>query len=200
MGLPWIVCVIKEFLIMDQFVVNAATRTETGKRAARKLREKGRLPAVMYNSRGESVMLDIDEAEFTKVWKAATASTLVSLRVDGKTDNLVFIKATEYDIKTDRNLHVDFHAVNLEKQMKMDMKVLFTGSPVGVREGGFLTTHQPKITVQCLPRDLPVRVSADISNLGIGQVFRVKDLSLGEGVKILNDGEIALASVSAPKR
>ena len=47
---------------MDQFVVNANTRTETGKRAAQKMRKSGRLPAVMYNSKGESVMLDIDEA------------------------------------------------------------------------------------------------------------------------------------------
>ncbi len=185
---------------MDQLVVNAVTRTETGKRAAKKLREKGRLPAVMYNSKGESLMLDVDEAEFTKVWKTATPSTLVNLKIDGKTDNLVFIKTTEYDIKTDKNLHVDFHAVNLEKKLKMSMKVLFTGSPLGVREGGFLTTHLPKITVQCLPKDLPVRVCADITNLGIGQTFKVKDLSLGDGVTILNDGEIALASVSAPKR
>lgn len=185
---------------MDQLVVNAVTRTETGKRAAKKLRSSGRLPAVMYNSKGESVMLDIDEAEFTKVWKVATPSTLINLKVDGKTDVTVFIKDTEYDIKTDKNLHVDFHAVALDKPLKMDMKVLFTGSPVGVREGGFLTTHQPKITIQCLPKDLPQRISADISGLGIGQTYRVKDLTLANGVTVLNDAEIALASVSAPKR
>ena len=52
---------------MDQFVVNATIRKDTGKRAAQKLRQNGRLPAVMYNSKGESVMLDVDEAEFTKV-------------------------------------------------------------------------------------------------------------------------------------
>ncbi|MBO7164012.1 MAG: 50S ribosomal protein L25, partial [Spirochaetaceae bacterium] len=57
---------------MDQFVVNATIRKDTGKRAAQKLRQNGRLPAVMYNSKGESVMLDVDEAEFTKVWKNAT--------------------------------------------------------------------------------------------------------------------------------
>jgi len=185
---------------MDQLVVNAVTRSETGKRAAKKLRENGRLPAVVYNSKGESVMLDIDEVEFTKVWKSATPTTLVNLKIDGKTDNLVFIKATEYDIKTDKNLHVDFHAIDADTQLKVTMKVLHTGSPVGVREGGFLTTHQSHITIQCLPKDLPIRVTADISELGIGQTYRVKDLALGEGVKILTDGEIALASVSAPRR
>ncbi|MBO5137683.1 MAG: 50S ribosomal protein L25 [Spirochaetaceae bacterium] len=185
---------------MDQLVVNAATRTEKGKRAAQKLREKGRLPAVVYNSKGESVMLDIDEAEFTKVWKSATPSTLVNLKIDGKSESKVFIKTTEYDIKTDKNLHVDFHAVDMEKELKFPMKVLFSGSPVGVREGGFLTTHQTHITIQCLPSDLPQRVSADITDLGIGQKYKVKDLVLGKGVKVLDDGEIYLASISAPKR
>ena len=103
-------------------------------------------------------------------------------------------------MKSFKNLHVDFHAVNQEKEMRINMKVLFSGSPVGVREGGYLTTHLPKVTIQCLPKNLPVRICADISELGIGQTYRVKDLVLGEGVKVLNDGEIALASVAAPKR
>ncbi len=185
---------------MDQLVVNAVTRITTGKRAAKKLRENGHLPAVMYNSKGESVMLDIDEVEFTKVWKNATPSTLINLKVDGKTDNLVFIKDTEYDIKTDKNLHVDFHAIDEDKPLKMTMKVLFSGNPAGVREGGFLTTHQSRITIQCLPKDLPVRISADISSLGIGQTYRVKDLNLGAGVTVLSDAEVALASISSPRR
>ena len=138
---------------MDQFVVNANTRTETGKRAARRMRENGRLPAVMYNSKGESVMLDIDEAEFNKVWRNSTPSTLVNLKVEGK-DNLVFIKDTEYDIKTDKNLHVDFHAIDEDKPLKMRMKIQLTGSPAGVREGGRLKTHYPQIVIQCLPKDL----------------------------------------------
>ncbi|MBE6344475.1 MAG: 50S ribosomal protein L25 [Spirochaetaceae bacterium] len=185
---------------MDQLVVNAVSRTETGKRAAKKLREKGRLPAVVYNSKGESTLIDVDEAEFTKVWKSATKSTLIDLKIDGKDGNKVFIKDTEYDIKTDKNLHVDFHAVNMDKELRMNMKVLFSGSPVGVREGGYLTTHLPQITIQCLPKDLPVRISADITELGIGQSYKVKDLKLGDGVKILTNADSLLASVAAPKR
>ncbi|AEE17192.1 50S ribosomal protein L25 [Treponema brennaborense] len=184
---------------MDQLVVNAVTRTETGKRVAKKLRENGRLPAVMYNSKGEAVMLDIDEVEFTKVWKSATPTTLVNLKLDGKSDNLVFIKDTEYDIKTDRNLHADFHAIDEKKALKVTMKVLLSGNPAGVREGGFLTTHQSQITIQCLPKNLPIRVTADISGLGVGQVFRVKDLGLAKEITVLSDPEAALASVSAPR-
>ena len=184
---------------MDQLVVNAVTRTETGKRAAKKLRENGRLPAVMYNSKGESFMLDVDEGEFTKVWKNSTPTTLINLKVGGR-DTLVFIKDTEYDIKSDKNLHVDFHAIDEKKTLKVTMKIQLTGNPVGVREGGHLTTHQSQIVIQCLPKDLPPRVTFDVSNLGIGQKYFIKDMTLGEGVKVLTSGDVPVASVSAPKR
>ncbi|MBR6566355.1 MAG: 50S ribosomal protein L25 [Spirochaetaceae bacterium] len=184
---------------MDQFVVVASTRKDTGKRAARKLRQNGRLPAVMYNSKGESVMLEVDEVEFTKVWKNATPSTLVNLKVDGK-DNLAFIKDTEYDIKSDKNLHVDFHVIDEDKPLKMTMKIQLTGNPAGVREGGRLTTHYPQIVIQCLPKDLPPRVCADVSALGIGHKYYVKDIPLADGVTVLTSGENLVASVSAPKR
>ncbi len=184
---------------MDQLVVNAVTRSETGKRVAKKLREDGRLPAVMYNSKGESFPLVVDEAEFTKVWKNSTPTTLINLKVDGK-DNLVFIKDTEYDIKTDKNLHADFHAVDSDKVLRRTLKIQLGGNPVGVREGGRLTAHQSHVTIQCLPKDLPPRIVADVSNLAIGQKFYIKDLNLGEGISILTSGDILVASVSAPKR
>ena len=85
---------------MEQLTLNAVTRTVSGKKAAKKLREQGRLPAVMYDAKGEAFMLDVDEAEFTKVWKSATPTTLVSLVIDGKEGKPVLIKTTEYNIIT----------------------------------------------------------------------------------------------------
>lgn len=183
---------------MDQMVVNAVIRTESGKRAAKKLRENGRLPAVMYNSHGEAVMLDIDEAEFSKVWRNTTPTTLITLKVDGK-EYLSFIKTTEYDIISDKNLHVDFHTIEADKKLKMKMNVQFTGSPVGVREGGKLRTHEAQIQISCLPKDLPVRITADLSSLKIGETFRVKDLNLSDAVTVLTDAETNLASVLSVK-
>ena len=184
---------------MDQFVVNATIRKDTGKRAAQKLRQNGRLPAVMYNSKGESVMLDVDEAEFTKVWKNATPSTLVNLKVDGK-DNLAFIKDTEYDIKSDKKLHADFHVIDEDKPLKMNMKIHLTGSPAGVREGGRLTAHHSQVVIQCLPKDLPARITADVSALGIGNKYYIKDIPVADGITVLTEGTNLVASVSAPKR
>ena len=101
---------------MDQLVIKANTRSKAGKGIAKKLRAEGRLPAVMYNSKGEAVMLDIDESEFTKVWNQATPTTLINLDVDGSVKK-AFIKDTEYNIIQDRNLHVDFHVIDEDKPL-----------------------------------------------------------------------------------
>jgi large subunit ribosomal protein L25 len=177
-------------------VVKANRRETKGKRDAARLRKTGKLPAVMYNSKGESTMLSVPEAEFTKIWKNTTPTTLVRLDVDGRDEGIAFIKATEYDIIKDRNLHVDFHVIDMQKPLKRRFKVQFSGNPAGVREGGKLTGHVSEVAVKCLPADLPPRIVADISGLGVGATLRVKDLVLGKGIEMLTDAETPLISVT----
>ena len=92
---------------MSKQTINAKVRTVTGKSAAKKLREVGSIPAVMYNDKGEATMLEVNGTEFEKVWRSITATTSVILNVDGK-ENVALIKDTEYNIRTDKVLHADF--------------------------------------------------------------------------------------------
>jgi len=181
---------------MDQLVLKAATRVNAGKNVAKKLRETGSLPAVMYNSKGEAVMLSVEEEAFTKVWKAATPTTLVNLEVEGK-KHLVFIKDTHYDIIKDSNLHVDFHAIEEDKPLKVSIQMQVAGNPVGVREGGYLVKGIPSIQIECLPKDLPVRIVADVSNLSLGASLLVKEVPVGKGVKVVSDVDAVVATVNA---
>ena len=116
---------------MERFVINAKTRKETGKAVSKRLRAQGRIPAVAYNEKGESIMLEIDAAEFSKAWRSITKTTLVNLKIDGQ-DNLAYIKDTEYDIKTDKNLHADFHIVSGNKPITAILKIRLTGNAAGV--------------------------------------------------------------------
>ncbi len=184
---------------MERMTLNAAVRTTTGKSAAKALRATGRLPAVMYNSKGEATMLDVDEIEFTKVWKVATPTTLINLVVDGKTYT-AFIKDTEYDIISDKNLHADFHVIDDDKVLTIAIKLLIAGNAQGVRDGGFLQKGTQTIKISCLPKDLPVRMEADVSKLKIGEALAVKDVVLPEGVTVVSNKEVIVASVRAPKK
>ena len=184
---------------MDKLVINATIRTTTGKRAAKKLRATGRIPAVMYDSKGVSTLLAVDEVEFNKVCRAITPTTLISLTVDGQSARNAFIQDTEYNIRTDKVLHADFFELGEHQKITATMKVTYTGTPAGVLKGGFMVKHLPEVKVVAEPKNLPSRIEADVSGINIGEVYRVKDLNLGDGVTILTDAETALVSIASPR-
>lgn len=181
---------------MDKFVINAATRTASGKAAAKRLRAAGHIPAIVYNSKGESTMLDIDSVEFNKVWRSITPTTTVELKVDGGAGQTALIQDTEYEIRTDKVLHADFFIPAADQKVTAVMKVQYSGTAAGVLKGGFLLKHAPTVKVQAVAEKLPERIVADVSTLNIGDSLKVKDLGLGSDVTVLSDAELQLVSVS----
>ncbi|HPS42876.1 MAG TPA: 50S ribosomal protein L25, partial [Treponemataceae bacterium] len=150
---------------MEQKVLNARTRTETGKGAAKRLRAAGRLPAVMYNGEGKAIMIDIDEKEFSKLFHLITESTLIDVKLDGAKGISSFVKDVQYDIIIDKVNHIDFYEVDANKMLRTKIMIKLSGSPDGVRQGGVLEAGTTAVEVECLPKDLPERIIVDVSDL-----------------------------------
>ncbi len=183
---------------MEQFTVEATTRNETGKKAAKAIRAAGKIPAVVYDEEGKATSVVVDAVQFNKVWRSITSTTLVTLKLDGKAMD-AFIRDTEYDIITDSVLHADFFAVSNTKPVVRKYKLQYSGTAAGVLKGGFMVKHTPEIKVKALPKDLPVRVVVDVSPINIGDVFTVKDINLGDKVTILTPADAEVITV-APAR
>lgn len=180
---------------MSKQNLDAKIRTVKGKTAAKNLRKVGRIPAVVYNTKGEATMIDVDEVEFNKIWRTISPTTIVTLNIDGKKyDSL--IKDTEYNIRDDRVLHVDFFAPDADEKLVHGIKVKFTGNPAGVLKGGFKNERNNKIKIKAKLADLPENIVADISKINISESLCVKDLDLGKNVEILTDKNLVLVSVS----
>ncbi|WP_147634558.1 50S ribosomal protein L25 [Treponema pectinovorum] len=183
---------------MEQLVINATTRKETGKKAAKLIRSTGKIPAVVYDEEGKSTSIVVDAVQFNKVWRNITATTLITLKVDGKAMD-AFIRDTEYNIINDSVLHADFFAVTNKKPVTRTYKVQYSGTPAGVLKGGFMVKRIPEVKIKALPKDLPVRLVIDVSKINIGDVFRVKDIDLGKNITILTPAEAELVTI-APAR
>ncbi len=184
---------------MEQFVVNAKIRKETGKKAAKALRATGRIPAIAYNEKGESTMLDVDANEFSKAWRSITPTTLIKLVIEGQ-ENQAYIQDTEYDIINDKNLHADFHIVSGQKPVVARLKIHYSGTPAGVLKGGFLVKHVPDVKLKALPADMPQSIVADISKVEIGQKFTVKDLGLSDKLTILSNPNDLVVTIAPPRK
>ncbi|MCI5830574.1 MAG: 50S ribosomal protein L25 [Treponema sp.] len=184
---------------MERFVINAVTRKETGKKYAKALRAEGKIPAVAYNEKGESTMLEIAAGEFEKAWRSITKTTLVNLKIDGA-DNTAYIQDVEYDIISDKVLHADFHVVSGTKAVKAKLKIRLNGTPAGVLKGGFMVKHVPEVMLKALPQDMPESVTADVSKLEIGNKFTIADLNLGDKVTVLTAPAAVVVSIAPPKK
>lgn len=180
---------------MSKMTINAKTRTVTGKVAAKKLREVGSIPAVMYNNKGESTSLEVNEVEFNKVWRTITPTTSINLVVDGK-EYVALIKDAEYNIRNDKVLHADFFVPASDQKLVMNIKVHFKGTPAGVLRGGFKKERNNQIKIKATIANLPETIEADISKINVSEALRVKDLSLGKDVEILTDANLPLVTVS----
>lgn len=181
---------------MGKVTLDAKVRSESGKKAAKNLRATGRIPAVVYNSEGKATTIDVDSTAFNKVWRSVTATTMVTLNVDG-TAHEVFIKDVEYNIRTDEVLHADFWEPAADKEIVLKMALQYAGTPAGVLKGGFLLKHTPEVTIKAKPAAVPERIVLDIAGVNVGEKFLVKDMAAMDGVTILTDAETALVSVSA---
>lgn len=180
---------------MSKQTLNAKTRTVTGKTAAKNLRKEGRIPAVVYNAKGEATSIDVDEVEFNKIWRTITPTTSIVLNIDGK-ENVALIKDVEYNIRNDKALHADFFVPDADQKLVMKIKVHFQGTPAGVLKGGFKKERNNQIKIKATIADLPETITADVSKINVSEALRVKDLVLGDKVEILTDKELPLVTVS----
>ena len=180
---------------MERKVLEARIREAKGKGAAKRLRAEGRLPAVIYDGKGESTPIDVSESEFAKLFRQITATTTVDIKLDDGREIIAFVKDFQHDIITDAVRHVDFYAVEGDKMIRTKIRVRLTGAPDAVRLGGVLEAGISEIEIECLPKDLPERIAVDVTSLGLNETVFVKDLALGDGVKVLTPADVAIASV-----
>ncbi|MDR2185225.1 MAG: 50S ribosomal protein L25 [Treponema sp.] len=183
---------------MGQVVFTAKSRAAAGSRKARQIRRQGRIPAVIYGRSGGSVSVDLDAVEFGNKVKGISESTIVTLDIDGETRQ-AFVKDTQRNIMNGTVLHVDFYEVESGIALRAKVSIHIQGTPIGVREGGVLEFPLHEVEVECLPKDLPERIDVDISGLKVNQSIHVRDLALGDGVRLISGGDQVVALVKFAK-
>jgi large subunit ribosomal protein L25 len=149
---------------------------------------------VLYGRGGTSIAIDLDAHEFSNRVKNISESTIVKVEVEGKSYD-AFVKDTQRSITEGLIMHVDFYEVESGVALRAHVSLHLIGNPAGVREGGVLESPLHEIEVECLPKDLPERIEVDISELKVNQSLHVRDLKLGDGVRLLSNEDQVVALV-----
>jgi large subunit ribosomal protein L25 len=152
----------------------------------------------LYGRSGKGISIDLDAKEFVTGVKNISESTIVKVEIDGKPHD-AFVKDTQRNITNGTIIHVDFYEVESGVALRAKVSIHIHGTPVGVREGGVLEFPLHEIEVECLPKDLPERIDVDVSELKVNQSLHVRDIPLGEGVRLISGADQVVALVKFAK-
>ena len=178
--------------------LNAKLRTE-GK--ANALRRQGFVPAVIYGPTIDSTPIIVGQKELRALFAKITRSSRIELSVSDHEEGKkldVFVKAIQYNPITDEPIHVDFYHPDTGRPLRLHVPIRIVGEAPGVKAGGVLNVLFRTILVHGLPKDIPPIIELDVSNLGIGEGIRVRDVDFGN-VEPLLPPERALVTVVAPR-
>ncbi len=182
--------------------LNAMKREGSGKGVARKLRQAGRVPAVLYGKDMEAVPLSIDAVEAGRLFAAISVeNTIIELQVEGeKSSHQTLVREIQAHPFKKELVHVDFYRLQKGVAVDVDVPVELEGTPVGVKSfGGILEQLVHEVPVRCLPHHIPESIRVDVTALQLDQSVKVGDLPLTEGVEVMLDPARLVCIVATPR-
>lgn len=180
--------------------LNLSTRRDSGKGVARKLRRSGRVPGVIYGGAEQPVLVSMNAREALLLFQSISVeNTILNLMVDDRDAERALVREVQVHPFRTELLHVDFLRVQRGVAIEVQVPVHAIGVPAGVRDGGVLEHIVHDITVKCVPSRIPEAIEVSVDHLEAGDVLRVSDLELPEGVENLADPQQAVCAVAIPR-
>jgi len=176
---------------MKSVTIEGQLRTETGKKATQQLRSQDMVPGVIYGGT-EEVNFYAPAAAFKSLVYTG-AFQLTEIKAGSKTYKCI-LKDLQFDKVSDSLIHVDLLELVENKKVIATIPLKFTGTAVGVKDGGKLITKMKALKIKSLPKHLKENIEVDLTNLELNGNIRVEDVK-EPNYEIMNSPRIPLASV-----
>ncbi|MCA9280034.1 MAG: 50S ribosomal protein L25 [Phycisphaeraceae bacterium] len=174
--------------------LNADVRERPGSKYAQRLRQNGKLPAVMYGHGQDPVSITMDAAETLS--HISKGEKLFTLKMTGG-DQTVLLRDLQFDYLGNNIIHADFSRVDLEERIHTRVHVRLKGDAIGLKSAGAILIHPvTELDIECKVANLPDEVIVDISSLEVGASIHVRDITLPlPTMKMLSDGDGVVAHI-----
>lgn len=181
---------------MEVMTLNASPRTSLGKTATKAVRKSDLIPCVLYG--GDAIQhftlapLDLRTLVYSPEFK------VVEINLEGQTHRCI-LKDVQYHPVTEKILHIDFLRLIEDHPIKVEVPISFEGIAQGLKSGGKLIKKMRKVKIKTVPVHLIDKVVLDTTPMALGQSQRIKDLMEYEGVEVLNNENIPIATIDVPR-
>ncbi|MGB7136782.1 MAG: 50S ribosomal protein L25 [Acidobacteriaceae bacterium] len=187
--------------MITQEIVSAVPREgKFNKNAARRVRAKGKVPAVVYGAAEPAVAVEVDPKQIQKILHSETGhNSIFDLEVSGNTAKVMIVD-WQYEPIKGKLIHIDFKRIALDKPIRVEVPIQLVGLAEGVKtQGGILDQMLREVEIECLPGDIPANIPMDVTTLVFGTVLRVSDLPHGGKLKFLTPEDTPVAHITSVK-
>src|SRR5438067_5918785 len=184
-----------------QVKLKAEPRASVGRSAVRKLKARGVIPAIIYGGKDKPQPLQVSARDINAMMSHASGeNVLVELEIAGeKSNRTALVQEVQHSPVRGDILHIDFHAISMDETIQAEVPLEPIGVPNGVKNfGGLLEQSLRALAIECLPSDLPDRITVDVSQLNIGDSIHVRDIQFPQGVTPKVQPDLTAFSVVAP--
>lgn len=190
----------KRNVTMESIKLQAEERQQGGKGVARRLRTAGKIPAVFYGKGKATRALAVSPKDLVAAVSGEFGvNGVIELSIGSESFQTV-LRDYQYHPVTRELLHADFFSLDEQRPIEIQVPLELEGKAKGIILGGRLRQVFLKLPVRCLAKDIPAKIVFDVSDLGVDELFRVKDLTLPEGVEVLYPPNQTLGGVYGSRR
>jgi large subunit ribosomal protein L25 len=186
---------------MAEILVDAKSRSERGKNAARRLRASGKIPAIVYGGKNDALAVSVDPKTLLKVLRSESGrNTILSLDLGDAGKASAILKSWQVDPINEKFIHADFYRIAMDVAIRVKIPILAKGEARGVKvDAGILEVIMRELEVECLPGDIPERIEVDVTDLGLHGAIRVSELKVSDKVKVLDEADQIVVHVVSVK-
>lgn len=178
----------------DQIALTADARPGDGKGEARALRHEGRVPAIAYGSGLDATPVHVDARELRHALSTdAGENAVIRLAVAGDTHLAMAREIHRHPVRRDV-LHLDFVTINRNQVVTVEVPI----HVIGEVEGAIVSQPLNSLSIEVLPLEVPDQIEITVEGLEVGDVIRVADVTVPDGVTVLNDGDETVVSITVP--
>ena len=180
-------------------VLQATERTDKRRGTLTKIRKEGNVPAIVYGAKKENTSIYLREVELLKTIKDVGRNGVISLDVNGNTQNVI---VTDYQVDPLKNgfIHVDFLAVDMSKEVTANVNVNLVGDAAGVKDGGVMQQSLFEVSIAAKPGDIPPSIDIDVTNLQVADTITVADIKELGNFTVNHEEDEVIASILPPRQ
>ena len=174
-------------------LLKAEIREQTGSGHAAKVRKAGRIPAVVYGHKEETVAISLDAHNLVEGLHHGHRVMDVQI---GKKQQKMIIKALQYDHLGRDIIHVDLMRVDVTETIRVAVPIELKGTAKGTHEGGVVEMHTNRLEIECKVTDIPEAIVVSVKEIGVGDTLHASDVELPSGVKLVSAPSTLLVTCS----